>query len=447
MKKNLISCMEIAKCHLGQLPDLTDADYAEFANLLLHTIEEAKVAEITKKEEKTIAINLTMYYEDVIADSGIWRSFTSQVHSLYGKYLPFYAINEKTYLQDEPNIEDVKFLIWYTLVNSRRSSGEVFDPEAPFIEQLSGEIFDIMVEWFEKMPINETLQEVSRVSSYHVSDFYEMRDVLEWLCYDCYLTRIVNQDEVIREEAGKVVDWVDKSMTVAKEAVKHTIPFRTKVGPLALSPQKWFSMILKNQPGQEECELAWDIEAMDCEPFGVFEILDADENDGMTLMDVYGEEFYISNVEMEYPPSVSYSSKGIISSFVMYKDRWFLNADSLWTKEDWFDSAWKKVEREWEKKNKKYTEQSDLLSNGLVDEDKFRAYWKRKRGNLKMALEFSSELLKGVVEQNLLPNLRLKAIGADAKRGKQLFRENYDFLARCLARENYEDVEVLTPMI
>ncbi len=447
MEKNLISCLEIAKCHFEHLPNSTDADYTEFANLLLDTIEEAKVAEITEKEKKAIAINLTMYYEDVIADSGIWRSFTNQVHSLYGKYLPFYTINEKDYLQDEPNLEDVKFLIWYTLLNSRKSSEEVFDPEIPFIQQLSGKIFDIMVEWFEKMPINVSLQEFFSPSSYNLKHFYEVRDILEWLCYDCYLTRIINKDEVIRTEANKVIDLVDKSMPVAIEAVTHTIPFRVQTGPLALLPQKWLGMILRNQPGDVMSRFALEIERMDCEPFGIFDILEADRNEGLGLMDIYGEDFYISNSELENPPSIIYSSKGIISSFVMYGNRWFLNADSLWTQNDWFGAAYEKELKDWEKRSKKSNEQFDLMQDDSVDEEKFRAYWKKKKGNLKMALEFPNCLLKGIVKQNLLPNMRLKAIGADAKRGKQLFRENSDFLARCLTREEYQNVEIIIPRL
>lgn len=77
--------------------------------------QEEKLGDMDDGLVKAVALNLTLYFEDVLADAGIWRSFTDRMHELYGKYLPFYQIDEAEYLRDEPNLPDVMFIIWNTL--------------------------------------------------------------------------------------------------------------------------------------------------------------------------------------------------------------------------------------------------------------------------------------------------------------------------------------------
>lgn len=73
-----------------------------------------------------------MYLEDVISEAGIWRSFVEKMHELYGKYLPIYNLDDD-YLLDEPNQQDVAFIIWYTLLRHRGDHVGFINPETPNI--------------------------------------------------------------------------------------------------------------------------------------------------------------------------------------------------------------------------------------------------------------------------------------------------------------------------
>lgn len=54
---------------------------------------------------------VSRYFEDVISDFGVWHSFVNVCHQLYGRYLPFYEINEEGYCPDEINEEDIRLIV------------------------------------------------------------------------------------------------------------------------------------------------------------------------------------------------------------------------------------------------------------------------------------------------------------------------------------------------
>lgn len=70
MKKNLIPQQEIKRGHPRGLVSYTDGDYANFASLLLDAVKSANVRDLTTLELNSVTINLTLYYEDVMADAG-----------------------------------------------------------------------------------------------------------------------------------------------------------------------------------------------------------------------------------------------------------------------------------------------------------------------------------------------------------------------------------------
>lgn len=78
-----------------------------------------------------MALTLAHYLEDVISDFGLWAAFTSKHRELYGKYLPFYTIDEENYYCDEINPEDVRFLIWMVLQKSKETT--FCNPENPYL--------------------------------------------------------------------------------------------------------------------------------------------------------------------------------------------------------------------------------------------------------------------------------------------------------------------------
>ena len=114
MRKHFIPQNEIRNRHPRGMASYTDGDYSNFAVLLMNAIKKSGVQGLEGNELKEMVMNLTMYYEDVMADAGIWRGFTDKVYEMYGSYLPFYDLDEKEYMRDEPNLDDPVFRIMKT---------------------------------------------------------------------------------------------------------------------------------------------------------------------------------------------------------------------------------------------------------------------------------------------------------------------------------------------
>lgn len=135
----------------------SDFWYVDFANRILPLVNSSSLySESLESGQQEVALMLTLYLEDCVADGGNWNEFIHWHHKNYGKYLPFYSIG-KDYLCDEINQEDIAFLLWG--INS--PVGDNFDGvENPLdIELLSFSqlIYDQMDEAFEEAPISEHL--------------------------------------------------------------------------------------------------------------------------------------------------------------------------------------------------------------------------------------------------------------------------------------------------
>ena len=74
---------------------LTDPYYYEIANRLAIKIREDKLLEgwpegVTDR----VALGLTGYLQDILTDSGLWRSFIERCHVLYGRWVRWYETGE-----------------------------------------------------------------------------------------------------------------------------------------------------------------------------------------------------------------------------------------------------------------------------------------------------------------------------------------------------------------
>ena len=493
MRKILIPQQEIKNRHPKGMTSYTDGDYAKFASKLMAQIEAFGVVDMTSKEQRDIAINLTMYFEDVLADAGIWRGFTDKMHEMYGKYLPFYDIDESEYFQDEPNLEDVRFIIWHTLLNNRSSEGRVANPETPALMDLAPVLYLYMQNQFEEMPVNEELKEYFEDAAF-LDDFYLQRDVLKWLCYGCYLTYIPNCEDYIRGVAEEYVEMLGGQMNSAFYLSESLIPFQDKIGPLAMPSTEWLAMILRANDNEEKA--AW-VEEEKCLDFNACRLVDAQVGKGMTFESAEGEQFFVSSYNLNNPGANCYECDVVLGSYVRYRDEWYANADSSWIPDG--TEAFEQVKRELEAKKvnngskydkllkksggnpffyfgdiqslktflvKEFDMPKDMAAGmnlpgkekvalGLMGKDKAFAlilkapiclkdernpYYDKKEAKkyaLQVAMQMPEPLLKFAMEHDMLPDAALNSIHGE-ERGKELFRNDYDFLVRSVMREEYK---------
>lgn len=138
----------------------TDEWYLDFANQLLPLVAESYLFkwEIVEIQQQ-VALMVTLYLEDCVADGGNWRQFIHWHQKIYGRYLPFYTLTEE-YLPDEINREDVAFLLW--AINS------------PFVDDFDGV----------ENPMNVNLQEFADVLYHRLDVAFELAPISDYLATD-----------------------------------------------------------------------------------------------------------------------------------------------------------------------------------------------------------------------------------------------------------------------
>lgn len=186
-RKNVIFQNDWLKYQPAEKKSKTNKYYQDICNQVYWTIDNLQnddklEFEWDENEIKWFSIFLTCYFEDIISQAGIWKSFTSKHNELYGKHLPFY--DSKEYYDDEINLEDIKFLIWYFF--SVNQHDEYFAPIEADFDIISNAVFSIFEKEYETAPENEYLKDFLTISE-DETDFYLIKEKIDWLFMRSYL--------------------------------------------------------------------------------------------------------------------------------------------------------------------------------------------------------------------------------------------------------------------
>ena len=93
----------------------TDLYYLKVANKINTNFipsSEFMLSQFIEKEDIfLLCCFITSYFEDIISQTNIWKTFKLMHYNLYSKKFPFYSIDED-YEDDEIKCEEVAFLTW-----------------------------------------------------------------------------------------------------------------------------------------------------------------------------------------------------------------------------------------------------------------------------------------------------------------------------------------------
>ena len=187
LKQDQVYIKEWLAFHPYKTASSTDSYYLKLCKEIYSILTLPKHSSLAlfldKDDLKVLACFLTGYFEDVISDIGIWKTFTSGHFKLYNKYLPFYQPEE--YFPDEINVEDIYFLIWYFL-SAVYYRERTFSPVFETIINLGDDIYPVFDREYEIAPENTKLKEFLQIEPDEF-EFYKIRDKLKWLGLDSYL--------------------------------------------------------------------------------------------------------------------------------------------------------------------------------------------------------------------------------------------------------------------
>ncbi len=276
IKSSFISSLEFRALHpKGVIAD-SDMYFARIANKIFRKLLSDKIIKQDFPENilRKFALKSASYLEDIVSQWGLFDGFRKLHLQVCGNQMPFYTVDDD-YYGDEINIEDVQFLVWYTLqedLNENEEVGRFVNPENPMIMLLSSVIFDILEEEYETAPENERIYEMLHTHDYE--DFISFRHLLEWLCYNSYLSTNNAKNKVesvkanIVKENKKDIDYT-KLFTYL---VETNAIFYYACTPLSVKAIDWFRAISTNSRILER------IENLSFRPFQRYKILNSDDS-------------------------------------------------------------------------------------------------------------------------------------------------------------------------
>ena len=324
---NFITLRDIRKGHPFGVSSPTDADYVRIAKAVFDRLRYVSFcAERSDEEMKRMAIKLTLYFEDMVSEIGLWHSFVRKHQQLYGKPLPFYHV-EKNYTPDEPHIEDIQFLLWDSTLDDEYSDTLV-NPENEALGHAACTIYAYFMELFEDTPINDDLYDFFHEACF-TDNFYEVRQVLKWYFFDCYLTSGRFQESTFDEALDYQMDLCRGNRQVAQSAAEASIAFRYQVGPLALKPQEWLAALLTVHGHADKAANVATIEAKELEPY----VLEHYDRQTVTLRNVDDELMTVRRTEYFHVQTTllkSSDTEGCIGSYARYNGEWYLNGMNTW---------------------------------------------------------------------------------------------------------------------
>lgn len=247
MKQNKIYPVDWMKWHPYTQTTAADRYYTNIANGIYKILNQKYFQDDSFGETETMqqaACCIAAYFEDVISQIGIWKAFTSECKCLYGKYLPFYWLTNKRYFNDEINVEDVRFLLWHHIQQTRTSS--IVNPENPTIELVAQQIYELLEDEYEVAPENEQLQAFFSPDKRYES-LPEYRKLLEWFHYHSYLNAF-NYNEMNQEVQALIEECADenRSMEFTQMLTLTTasdLCFTSRKNLLSLTSPEWLSLI------------------------------------------------------------------------------------------------------------------------------------------------------------------------------------------------------------
>ena len=322
----MITLKDIRRAHPG-VASTTDKDNADIANTVMAMLRNTPFgAERSEEELKRIATKLTMYFEDVVSEIGLWHSLVHKHQQLYGKPLPFYDI-QGTYDTDELHEEDIQLLLWDSTLDDE-NKGTMVNPENEALKHAAQTAYGYFSELFEDTPINEDLYDYFHEAKF-TENFYEVRQLLKWYYFDCYITEGRFKDSNFKEELDTQLKLCQGNRQVAQSAAEAAIAFKYNIGPLALKPQEWLEAILTIHGQKAKAEAVASIEAKEIEPYTI----ESYDRESVTLRSIDDEQMRIRRTSYFQVQTTLLKDKainGCIGSYAQYNGEWYLNGMNSW---------------------------------------------------------------------------------------------------------------------
>lgn len=226
----------------------TDKYYFDLCNRLSEIAKEKNLfPSYPEKVVERAALSVIGYYQDVICDSGIWRSFISECRRLYGRTVPFYSGTED-YTDYELNKIDVRFMVWYSL-SMNYENKRVCYPLDTEILQGADKWYEELERVYDDSPIPENYRFSAELELHSEEDRPEIMRLANWLFLHCYLMTPAYALTLAEMSAQHNLATEDGVLELQKQLDASI--WRDPTGPLALYLGEWLYLIIEGKPAPE----------------------------------------------------------------------------------------------------------------------------------------------------------------------------------------------------
>lgn len=232
----------------------TDKYYLEIANSLSKEWDNSNLLPDVPEETKhSVVLGITGYFQDIIADAGIWRSFCTLNKELYGTPLPVIGI-DSGYIESELNEIDIQFLIWYIIECNSDEYGQL-SPSCQELKTLAGRFYNILDKHYESAPVPV---EYNLITDVDLSDYENMQGIFDlsyWLFWNSYLMRHA-ATPAFRQAMAEARDIINanpdpEAARPLLADLNQRIMIENPTGPLALFINEWLRLIIDNKAPKE----------------------------------------------------------------------------------------------------------------------------------------------------------------------------------------------------
>lgn len=392
--KELITLTYWRQGHPLPMESASDFYYVNLARHLYNTICATEIGrQSTKVWVAETAMNVAYYMEDVISGLGFWRVFVEKHKSLYGKYLPFYAIDESDYYMDEVNLPDLCFLLWMSVQNNKRET--LVNPENPYLMDLASALYRQLDKEFEKAPINDVL-----LGYLKSPDTYKTFDKLVLtgmkMMSSTYLFRpftALTERLSAYEVDRLLVPGSQKSLR--EYTIRFIQAFCKCTGPLALKGTEWLSALLEYWGLGEESRQVGQLQIT---PLSYYRLGACDEQQ-FTLEAYDGKQFVMPRDTFQpVIEQLAGVNKVCLATLVRYGDVWTTAGVVSWYANENLFEQYKSMETERRRINEEaYRKVLDANGHPMVYFQDWNAFMEWAKQHLDIGEEFkpSREMING----------------------------------------------------
>ena len=224
----------------------TDKYYFDLSNRLVEIAKENHLfASYPEKVIERAALSLIGYYQDVICDAGIWRSFISECRRLYGYTVPFYWTVEEPYVDYELNKADVKFMVWYSL-SMNYENKRVCNPFDRELIEGAELWYQELESVYDESPLPVDYRLVHELEIHAEEDRPAVMKLGNWLFLHCYL--MTPAYALTLAELASEFDLTTEDGILEMQKRLDTSMWQDPTGPLALYLGEWLYLIVEGKP-------------------------------------------------------------------------------------------------------------------------------------------------------------------------------------------------------